>query len=121
MIMEIEKMVLSLNQLEVDCVIGERPDERERLQRLLIDAELEISPAAAGSDDLADTADYAELSEKIAARLKEAKCMMIERAAHIAAAACLEDKAVKSVELKVTKTGAIGGLRSASVTVRLKR
>ena len=94
--MEIEKMVLSLNQLEVDCVIGERPDERERLQRLLIDAELEISPAAAGSDDLADTADYAELSEKITARLKEAKCMMIERAAHIAAAACLEDKAAET-------------------------
>ena len=56
--MEIEKMVLSLNQLEVDCIIGERPDERERLQRLVIDAELEISPASAGSDDLSDTADH---------------------------------------------------------------
>ena len=55
--MEIENMVLSLNGLEVDCIIGERPDERERLQRLVIDAELEISPAAAQSDNLADTAD----------------------------------------------------------------
>ena len=59
--MEIEKMVLSLNQLEVDCVIGERPDERERLQRLVIDAKLEISSASAESDDLSDTADYALL------------------------------------------------------------
>ena len=119
--MELEKMVLSLNQLEVDCVIGERPDERERLQRLVIDAKLDISPASAESDDLSDTADYAVLTEKISARLKEAKCMMIERAAYIAAETCLEDNAVKSVELTVTKAGAIKSLRSASVTVRLKR
>ena len=119
--MELEKMVLSLNQLEVDCVIGERPDERERLQRLVIDAKLDISSASAESDDLSDTADYAVLTEKISARLKEAKCMMIERAAYIVAETCLEDNAVKSVELTVTKAGAIKSLRSASVTVRLKR
>ena len=47
--------------------------------------------------------------------------MMIERAAYLAALICLEDKAVVSVGLKVTKAGAIEGLRSASVTVRLKR
>jgi dihydroneopterin aldolase len=119
--MSIEKMILSLDGLEVDCVIGERPDERERLQRLVIDAKLEISPASAESDDLSDTADYAVMTEKISARLKEAKCMMIERAAYIAAKTCLEDEAVISVELKVTKAGAIEGLRSASATVRLKR
>lgn len=119
--MELEKMVLSLNQLEVDCVIGERPDEREKLQRLVIDAELEILPMSAESDDLSDTADYAVMAEKISARLKEAKCMMIERAAYIAAETCLEDKAVISVELTVAKAGAVKGLRSASVTVRLKR
>lgn len=119
--MSIEKMILSLDALEVDCVIGERPDERDRLQRLVIDAKLEISSAAAESDSLSDTADYAALVEKIAVRLKEAKCMMIERAAYLAAQACLEDKAVSAVELKVTKSGAIGGLRSASATVTLKR
>lgn len=119
--MDIEKIILSLNQLEVNCVIGERPDERERLQKLIIDAELEISTASAFSDNLADTADYAALAEKISATLKDAKCMMIERAAYLAATICLEDKAVNAVNLKVTKSGAIEGLRSASVTVSLKQ
>lgn len=119
--MDIEKIILSLNQLEVNCVIGERPDERERLQKLIIDAELEISTASAFSDNLADTADYAALAEKISATLKDAKCMMIERAAYLAATICLEDKAVNAVNLKVTKPGAIEGLRSASVTVSLKQ
>ena len=47
--------------------------------------------------------------------------MMIERAAYLAATTCLEDKAVNAVNLKVTKSGAIEGLRSASVTVSLKQ
>lgn len=112
---------LTLDGLEVDCVIGDRPDERTNLQRLVVDAVLEISPASALSDDLADTADYAALAAKITACLKEAECMMIERAAYLAALVCLEDKAVVSVELKVTKSGAIKGLKSASATVCLAR
>ena len=35
-------MTLRLEGLEVDCVIGERPDERDRVQRLRVDAELEV-------------------------------------------------------------------------------
>jgi dihydroneopterin aldolase len=117
----LEKMTLALNGLEVDCIIGDRPDERERLQKLIIDAELEISTESAFNDNLADTADYAALAKKISATLKDAKCMMIERAAYLAATICLEDKAVNAVNLKVTKSGAIEGLRSASVTVSLKQ
>ena len=33
-------MLLRLNGIDVDCVIGERPDERTRLQTLRIDVEL---------------------------------------------------------------------------------
>lgn len=117
----VEKLTLSLNGLEVDCVIGERPDERTRLQRLVVDAVLEVSPEAVSSDDLADTADYAALAAGIAARLKEAECMMIERAAYLAALVCLDDRAVISAEVKVTKSGAVEGLGSASATVRLSK
>ena len=35
-------MTLRLEGLEVGCVIGERPDERDRVQRLRVDAELEV-------------------------------------------------------------------------------
>ena len=107
--MELEKMVLSLNQLEVDCVIGERPDERERLQCLVIDAKLDISSASAESDDLSDTADYAVLTEKISARLKEAKCMMIERAAKVAFDVC----GSCARRVSVRKYGSVPGLESA--------
>ena len=55
-------MTLKLNGIDVDCVIGERPDERTRLQTLRVDVELEISDVAADTDSLSDTVDYAALA-----------------------------------------------------------
>ena len=108
-------MELHLNGVAVDCVIGERPDERTRLQRLRIDAVLHLDAAAAATDELADTVDYAELAEGIRAVLVDAKCKMIERAASLAAECCLADARVTSVEVTVMKAGAIPGLESAAV------
>lgn len=104
-------MTLKLNGIEVDCVIGERPDERDRLQRLLVDVELEVSSDSAQSDALSDAVDYAELSYKIRAALVEAKCFLIERAAKVV----YETLPVKSARVTVTKSGSVPGLRSASV------
>jgi FolB domain-containing protein len=114
-------MILQLNSLAVDCIIGELPEERVRLQTLVLDVELEITDTASVSDELADTVDYAELAGNIRAALVEAKCKMIERAARIAADVCLEDGRVRSVKVKVTKTGAIKGLESASAVLTLAR
>ena len=66
-------MTLKLNGIDVDCVIGERPDERTRLQTLRVDVELEISDVAADSDSLSDTVDYAALTERIRAALASTK------------------------------------------------
>ena len=104
-------MKLRLNGIEVDCVIGERPDERDRLQRIFVDVELEIPSTAAETDSLADTVDYAALSEKIRAALVGAKCRMIERAAKVAYD-CLPTRDARVV---VTKSGAVSGLASASI------
>ena len=107
-------MKLKLNGIEVKCVIGERPDEREREQALRVDVELEIADTAAATDELADTVDYAALAEKIRTALVAAKCRMIERAAKIAYDVCREDAKVLSARVTVTKSGAVPGLESAS-------
>lgn len=108
-------MKLKLNGLDVECIIGERADERERLQRLRVDVELDVSAAAAQTDRLSDTVDYAALADKIRTSLVAAKCQMIERAAKVAADECLKDGKVSSVKVSVTKFGAIQGLESAEV------
>lgn len=110
-------MILELNGLEVDCVIGERPEERDILQTLSLDVALDISEESSLSDELDDTVDYAALSEKLSEKLIDAKCKMIEHAAYLAAGVCFEDAKVRSVRVKVTKSGAVKNLRSASVTI----
>ena len=109
-------MKLKLNNLAVNCVIGERPDERLREQGLRVDVELELADTAAETDELADTVDYAALAEKVRAALVAAKCRMIERAAKVACDVCRAEAKVRAATVTVTKAGAVEGLESASVT-----
>ena len=97
-------MTLRLNGIDVDCVIGERPDERTRLQTLRVDIELEIPDDAAETDSLSDTVDYAALTE-------------IERAAKIVKDICLSDAKVRAAKVSVTKSGAVPHLESAQAVL----
>jgi len=114
-------MKLKLNGIYVDCVIGERADERCRLQRLRVDVELEVPDRACETDDLADTVDYAALTERIRSALVAAQCRMIERAAKIVADVCLDDAKVGSVRIAVVKAGVIPYLESAEVVYEQSR
>lgn len=118
---EMRETLLELNALEVSCIIGDLPWERENEQTLQVDITLGIADAAFESDELADTVDYAKLAEVVGGRLKAARCRMIERAAKIAADACLEEPGVSFARVKVVKTGAIEHLRSAAAVVTLAR
>lgn len=109
---------LELCGLEVACVIGDRPEERDREQRLTVDValSLDLAPAAA-SDALGDTVDYAALAETLRGALRQARCRMIEAAAERVAQTCLADPRVRSVRVRVEKSGAVPGLRAAAVTI----
>jgi dihydroneopterin aldolase len=101
---------LKLNGLEVECIIGERPDERNRLQKLLVDVELDVSDVAAQSDCLSDAVDYAELVDKIRDKLVSARCHLIERAAK----EVYDLLPTKLAKVTVTKRESVPGLSSAS-------
>ncbi len=109
---------LTLKNLLVSCIIGDLPHERENPQNLRLNVTVFLPLAAVGiSDSLTDTVDYAILSERISQTLKDAKCRMIERAAELVAALCLEYKAVKGVRVEVEKNGAIENLGGAVVQI----
>jgi dihydroneopterin aldolase len=113
---------LELLGLEVACVIGDLPEERRREQRLVVDVSLACDlAAAAASDALRDTVDYAALSEAIRQALRAARCHMIERAAECAARVCLADPRVRAVRVRVEKAGAVPGLRAAAVVLTRAR
>ncbi|MCR5413232.1 MAG: dihydroneopterin aldolase [Kiritimatiellae bacterium] len=107
---------LELNNLSVDCIIGDLPREREETQKLRLDVSLAVDDAAAESDRLEDTVDYAALSAELRSALVKAECRMLERAAQIALDVCLKCRRVVRARVKVTKSGVIAGLESASAT-----
>ena len=109
---------LKLNGIEVECIIGDQPEERENEQRLLVDVALDIDLAdAAESDRLEDTVDYALLVGNIREALEDAQCRLLERAAGVVADVCLSDPRVERVTVGVRKFGSVSGLGSAEVKV----
>ena len=109
---------LKLNGIEVECIIGDQPEERENEQRLLVDVALDIDlEDAANSDRLDDTVDYALLVGNIREALEDAQCRLLERAAGVVADVCLSDPRVERVTVGVRKFGSVSGLGSAEVRV----
>ena len=106
-------MKIFLDALKVDCIIGDMPEERETEQTLEVSVEIEVSGAAAESDNLGDTVDYAALAGRISDALKRAKCRMIERAVWETVSA---EKNAVSCSVHVTKRAAVPGLGAASAT-----
>lgn len=109
---------IALNGIEVECVIGDLPEERTREQKIQVDVSLELDlDAAAETDSIADTVDYALLVGNIREALEDAKCRLLERAAGIVADVCLSDPLVERTVVTVRKFGSVPGLASASVTI----
>ena len=115
-------MTLRLDGIDVECILGERPNERTVPRPVRIDLSLKVKDDAATSDELSDAADYAEIVEKVREALVAARCRLVERAAKLVAEVCLaaSDKVI-SVEAAVTKTAPVPHLRGATAVYTLSR
>lgn len=89
---------LCVKSLEVECVLGDLPEERITPCTVLVDVEIYIdSSKVCVSDDLADTVDYAQLADQIRTCLITGKFRMIERATQEILNTCLSDSRIIKV------------------------
>ena len=73
---------IEINGLTVTTVVGTLPHEREIPQPLRVDLALEVDLHDAGrSDEPADTVDYGDVTDRIAAVMRENKDVLLERLA----------------------------------------
>jgi 7,8-dihydroneopterin aldolase/epimerase/oxygenase len=103
---------------------GVLPAERARGQRFVADAVLWLdTKAAAASDDLARTVNYAAVAGRIAEVIAGEPVALIETLAQRLAAACLAFDQVQEAEITVHKPDAPVGVpvRDVSVTIRRGR
>jgi dihydroneopterin aldolase len=99
--------LISLTGLRVYGRHGVLPEERRDGQDFVVDVQLTVDTrAAAASDDLGDTVDYAALADHLAAVVAGEPVNLIETLASQLADVCLADPRVISTRVTVRKPGA---------------
>lgn len=90
--------------LRVFAYHGVNPEEKENGQMFELDITMTADLSrACGSDDLADTVNYAKVTKLITATMQKERNDLIERAAGRVADAILENHPVKSVTVLLKK------------------
>ncbi|HXW45319.1 MAG TPA: dihydroneopterin aldolase [Streptosporangiaceae bacterium] len=113
---------ISITGLRVRGRHGVFEHERVDGQDFLVDAVLWLdTAAAAAADDLALTADYGAITAQLAKIVAGEPVALIETLAGRLARACLEDQAVREVEITVHKPEAPVGLPVTDIAVTIRR
>ena len=117
-------MIIHIRGLEVRGNHGVLPEERVLGQRFVIDIAMEMSSlAACDSDALADTVDYAAVTDDVAAIVAGEPVDLIERLARLIADRVLAEPLVQAVTVTVGKPQAPVAhvVDDVAVTLRLER
>ena len=110
-----------IRDLAVQCIIGTRPEERQKKQAVIIDIALECDLVKAGSSDrLEDTVNYNDLTNEVVSCVEASCFFLLERLADAIAGICLKADGVKAVTVTIDKPGALPHAKSAAVEIRRK-
>ena len=113
---------IAIRGLRVRGHHGVLPAERRDGQTFVVDAVLHLDTrAAATTDDLSKTIDYAELAHRLAAIVSGEPVDLLETLAERLAASALSDPAVRRVEVTVHKPEAPVGLPFDDISVTVVR
>jgi len=113
---------ITLSGLRGRGLHGVYPRERVEGQTFVVDAVLEVDTrAAAADDDLACTADYGSIAEKVVAVIEGEPVNLIETLAARLAEICLTDPAVNAVQITVHKPDAPIPVPFDDVSVTIRR
>lgn len=101
---------------------GVLPEERRDGQRFLVDLDLHVDTSvAAGSDDLADTVDYAAVAGDVRDIIEGEPVNLLETLAARVAGAVMAHDRVRAVDVTVHKPEAPLGLPFTDIQVRISR
>ncbi len=107
-----------LNDLKIDTIIGIYDWERETLQTLGFDLEMDWDIAkAAASDDITDTLDYGAVAQSIVSFVEASRYQLIETLAEDICHLLLTNYPMPKVKLTLTKPVALHGQNLAKIVI----
>ena len=114
--------IIYLNDLRVATTIGVHDWERRIRQTLVLDIELgaDIRKAAA-SDKIEDTVDYQAVAERIVSFAETSEFELVETLAERIADILLKEFAVPWCRLRLSKQGALRGVKDVGVVIERGR
>jgi len=116
--------LIRIRGLEIDCIVGINPHERERSQRVHLDIAfgMDLSPAGR-TGRIALTCNYDEIATEVIAVLKFRRFHLVEMATEELAAMLLgTHTALEHVEIRLDKPAALDGrARAASIEIKRSR
>ncbi len=115
-------MTIELEDIRVNCILGDLPEERIAAQSIRVDLTLSLESSSVLSDNLSDTVDYAEVVSRVQAVLQKGCCRLLERAAALVLEEVFRtDSRIQSAHVQVTKFNSIPGLSQARVILEKTR
>ena len=116
-------MSITIKQLEIICIVGILAHERKFPQKIELDIELELDLTAfLISQELKDSANYAEIGTFLTEWICEARFELLETLAIQSCDVILEKwSCITQSKITVKKPSAIPNAKYASVTVERKR
>ncbi len=107
-----------LNDLHIDTIIGIYDWERETLQTLSFDLEMDWDiRKAAKSDDIADTLDYGSVANTIVEFVESSHYQLIETLAEDLCALLLKEFPILKLKLTLSKPVALHGQNTARIII----
>jgi len=111
-----------LNDLQIDTIIGIYDWERETLQTLSFDLEMDWDIAkAAKSDNIADTLDYGAIATTIVSFVEASRYQLIETLAEDLAALLLQTYPIPKLKLILSKPVALHGQNIARIVIERQK
>lgn len=115
----LEGLTVFVRGLTLEAGIGIHDHELGRLQRLVIDVTLDLSPVPI--ERLGDTVNYETVAAAARAIVSEGHVGLVETFAQRLATACLNDSRVRRCRVRIEKPGALQGAEAAGCEVVLSR
>ena len=114
--------IIFIDELRLSTLIGIYPREQAIPQTIEVSLQIGTSTAGAGaSDDIVDTINYAEVTERLRSDLESRHFKLLEKLAEHVAHVVLEDFGAVWVRVSVAKIGVLRGVRRVGVAIERSR